>query len=222
MLRLPTAALHRLAADAPTTHELGGHFRMDAQGNLADTIMFEGQQCRDEHGNRLSGSAQCRIHKPDAPVSFHTHPKSNRPSSADMRNAVLKHPALSHKGQRRLSIIIAPRGVWWYTPSPAMRAAWKAALRRGDKSLIKDAMRLWSRTGNRLIRNKDNEDPHAFCAFMRDQGMHIHYIPYAQLPGQGHLLIHANGGYSSTRSLAQVQALNEGKPARQRLPRPPA
>ena len=193
MLLLPTAVLHTLSEQAPSTHELGGHFRVDARGQLTDTVTFEGQQCRDAHGRRLSGAAQCRIHKPDAPVSFHTHPKSNRPSSADMRNAVLKHPALSQKGQRRLSLIIAPRGVWWYTPSPAMRAAWKAALQKGDKRLVKDAMRLWSRTGNRLIRSDKKEDPAAFCAFMRRQGMHIQYIPYADLPRRGQLHIDANG-----------------------------
>ena len=196
MLHLPAATLHRLAADAPTTHELGGHFRMDERGHLVDIVRFEGSQCRDEHGNRLSGATQCRIHKPDAAVSFHTHPKSNRPSSADMRNAVLKHPALSHKGKRRLSVILAPRGVWWYMPSPSMRAAWRAALRAGRKGVVKDAMRLWSRTGNRLIRDEHREDPAEFSRFMRGQGMHIAYIPYTDLPHSGHLVIRSDGTHA--------------------------
>lgn len=196
MLHLPTATLHQLAAAAPTTHELGGHFRMDARGHLVDVVTFEGSQCRDQHGRRLSGAAQCRIHKPDAPVSFHTHPKSNRPSSADMRNAVLKHPALSHAGRRRLSVILAPRGVWWYAPSAAMRAAWRAELRAGRKGMVKDAMRLWSRTGNRLIRDEKREDPAAFSRFMRGQGMHIAYIPYTALPRRGHLVVRPDGTHA--------------------------
>ena len=152
MLRIPAATLHRLAAEAPKTHELGGHFRVDADGTLRDTVVFEGEQCRDKDGNRISGGAQCRIHKPDAEISFHTHPKSNRPSSADMRNAVLKHPAVSGRGKRRLSLVLGPRGFWWYSPSPDMRRAWRARLRRGDKSFVKSAMRQWSKTGNRYAR----------------------------------------------------------------------
>ena len=196
MLRIPTAKLHELAAQAPKTHELGGHFRVRADGTLSDTILFEGEQCRNAEGQRISGAAQCRIHKPDAEISFHTHPKSNRPSSADMRNAVLKHPAVSGRGKRRLSLVLGPRGVWWYAPSPEMRRAWRARLRRGDKSFVKGAMRQWSKTGNRYVRGggpPEQEDPHGFSRFMRAQGMHIRYVAYADLPARGTLVIPPGG-----------------------------
>ena len=160
MLLLPTAVLHTLSEQAPSTHELGGHFRVDARGQLTDTVTFEGQQCRDAHGQRLSGAAQCRIHKPDAPVSFHTHPKSNRPSSADMRGRA--HPALSQKGQRRLSLIIAPRMSGTHALSCARGVEGRAA--EGGQAPGQGRHAVAVRTGNRLIRS-DKKRPRRLRAF---------------------------------------------------------
>lgn len=170
-VRIPFALLRTI--DVPRTHEVGGHLLMGGGHRIDDVVTFAGDQCRTPAGERLSGAAQCKIHKPDAAISFHTHPQSNRPSSADMRNAVLKHPQLSKRGKRLLSMVMTPKGLWWYTPTRALRAAWKARLRQaGGKAWVQQQMREWSRAGRRCIPG----DPAALCAYMQQQGLALHYL----------------------------------------------
>lgn len=198
LLRLPVARIRQLVAALPRTHEMGGHLQVGDDGVLHDVVTFEGAQCRDLGGARLSGAAQCRIHKPDAAISFHTHPRSNRPSSADLRNAVLKHPHMSRKGRRRLSLVFTPRGLWWYVPSPTMRDTWKTQLQHNNKAFVKTRMRKWSRAGRRFIvtprgGGAGREDPAGLCRYMAGQGMALHYLSHDELPPAGEVVVRADG-----------------------------
>ena len=168
----------------PTTHELGGHLLTGGGGQLARIVTFEGDACRDAAGRRLTATRQCKIRKPDAAISFHTHPKSNRPSSADLRNAVLKHPALHRRrtpGKRLLSLVVTPDGVWTYAPKPHLLARWRR-LRARD---IQATMTEWSRHGRQRT-------PAALVAYMQEQGMELAYFPHAALRGKT-LRVEASG-----------------------------
>jgi hypothetical protein len=177
LLVLPyDAHLAPVVRTLPKTHELGGHLLTGGGGQLERIVTFEGDACRDATGARLTATRQCKIRKPDAAISFHTHPKSNRPSSADLRNAVLKHPVMGRRrtpGKRRLSLVVTPDGVWTYAPTPALLQRW----RRLRNSAIQATMQDWSRQGRRLA-------PGDLVAYMQAEGMQLHYFPHAALAGK--------------------------------------
>ena len=177
LLVLPyDAHLAPVVRTLPATHELGGHLLTGGGGRLDRIVTFAGDACRDATGKRLTATRQCKIRKPDASISFHTHPKSNRPSSADLRNAVLKHPDFRrHKtpGKRRLSLVVTPEGVWTYAPKPALVQRWRR-MRSPD---IQAAMADWSRQGRRRA-------PAELVTYMQAQGMELAYFPHAALQGK--------------------------------------
>ena len=161
----------------PSTHEIGGHLLAREDGVVHSYRVYKGKPCRNEKGQRFK-NAQCKIQKPDHAFSFHTHPKSDRPSSADLRNAVLKHPSLG-RGRRRVSVVFSPSGVWHYAPTLALLREWRG--RRAADPLIARRMREWSRAGRRLV-DRDR-DFGAYCRHMRRQGVSLHFNPYRLLAG---------------------------------------
>ena len=97
-MRVPARIIEEIRSQMPSTHEIGGHLLARDDGVVHSYRVYKGKPCRNEQGQRFK-NAQCKIQKPDHAYSFHTHPKSDRPSSADLRNAVLKHPELG-RGRR--------------------------------------------------------------------------------------------------------------------------
>ena len=143
-IHLPWTLIHQIVGKMPTTHELGGHLLPNrAMDTITNTTYFEGAACRGEDGGRISKDVPCKIKKPDAAFSFHTHPKSNRPSSADIKNSVSKHPLVGG-GERMLSIVFTPTGIWQYHPSDA----WWSAPGSGGGGVGKN-IRSWRRVGPR-------------------------------------------------------------------------
>ncbi len=101
-MRLPQRIIESIREQMPSTHEIGGHLLLGGGGDVIEKFrVYKGKPCRNEKGERFRNT-HCKIRKPDHALSFHTHPKSNRPSSSDLRNAVLKHPEMGRRGRRRL------------------------------------------------------------------------------------------------------------------------
>ena len=50
-------------------------------------------------------------------VGIHTHPVGERVSSADLVTAIKLHPEMNRQNKRRLSMVIAPKGIYIYKPT---------------------------------------------------------------------------------------------------------
>lgn len=167
----------------PVTHEIGGEIRTKASGragnrNVVDIVFVEGPQCRNVEGVKLRKGAYCSIHKPDYPISFHTHPKSNAPSSTDIRNSIFKHPQMEgYHGKRRLSIVFTHQGVWSYYPYLTSISQWKGA-RHSDLS-VKKEVRKWSLFKRKYGANNE------FVNYMRRRGVHVTYDDYTSIKRNG-------------------------------------
>ena len=167
----------------PVTHELGGEVRTKAANHarnrtVTDIVFVEGPQCRNTDGVKLRKGAHCSIHKPDYPISFHTHPKSNAPSSTDIRNSIFKHPLMTgYHGKRRLSIVFTHQGVWSYYPYPTSILQWKGA--RHTDSMVKKEVRRWS-----LYKRKYGAD-NGFVKYMQARGVHVTYEDYSSIQRKG-------------------------------------
>ncbi len=182
-MRVPARIVEEIRRQMPPTHEIGGHLLAREDGVVHSYRIYKGKPCRNEAGQRFK-NAQCKIQKPDHAFSFHTHPKSDRPSSADLRNAVLKHPSLG-RGRRRVSVVFAPSGVWHYKPTAALLRQWRG--RRPDDPLIRKRMRQWSLAGREMV-DRDRRFE-AYCQHMRRQGLALHFRPYSAVLSGGGLRI---------------------------------
>eukprot|EP00937_MAST-01D_sp_MAST-1D-sp2_P004330 g4330.t1 len=181
MLHLPVSVIAEIREKMPSTHEIGGHLLAHEDGIVHSYRVYKGKPCRDENGKRFKNT-QCKIQKPDHALSFHTHPKSDRPSSADLRNAVLKHPALG-RGKRRMSVIFAPSGIWHYAPTAALLREWRG--RRPSDPLILKRMRQWSLAGRRMVdRDRRFAD---YARLMRRHGLDLRFQPYSKVLAGGGL-----------------------------------
>ena len=162
-LYIPSSVLRDIYNKMPRTHELGGHLVLEPGTNtVARVVYFRGEQCRSETGEKHT---ECKISKPDNKISFHTHPKSNVPSSSDMRNAVLKNPRVSKKGKREISIVMTKKGVWVYRPTERLLRDWK----RLSRTDIMAQTSSWS-CAKRRIHSKRK-----FISYMKAEGMLVKY-----------------------------------------------
>jgi hypothetical protein len=176
---LPRHLIEEIRQTMPSTHEIGGHLLCDAHRHIRDVRVFKGKPCRDEQGVRFR-NAQCKIKKPDAEISFHTHPKSNRPSSSDLRNCVFKHPDINGRGKRRTSVLFTPQGVWWYRPSPELVRAWRS--RKPRSSGVRHVMKRWSQYGRRYVERAART--RAYIRAMAAEGLRLRYVPYSELTSE--------------------------------------
>jgi hypothetical protein len=182
-MRLPQRIIQEIREQMPSTHEIGGHLLAGGGGVIEQFRVYKGKPCRNEKGERFRNT-HCKIRKPDHALSFHTHPKSNRPSSSDLRNAVLKHPELGRRGRRRLSVLFTPAGLWHYAPRAALRRRW-AGRGPGDP-LVVAQMRRWSALGRRLVDR--GERYRRYCRHLAADGMDVRFTPYGQLSADGYQL----------------------------------
>jgi hypothetical protein len=184
-LYLPADVLLPLMNAVPLTHEVGGKVRCapsDAVGRswvATGFIKSRGKACRGPTGARLRKGVQCSIRKKDHPVSFHTHPKSNFPSSIDLRNSVFKNPDMKHyRGKRLLSIVVTRHGVWCYAPTATMVKRWSGMTHNDD--YVRERVKLWS-----AFKRRASSSIPRFISYMESEGIRVQYTPKQTVIQQG-------------------------------------
>ena len=151
----------------PRTHEIGGALVLNANGTIEDVRLAGGGACRDGKGKLLPGKV-CSVRHPTGPVVFHTHPRANRPSSTDLRNAAIA--ANTH-------LVVTPLGVWIYKATPALAREWKG----WDADRRRRAVLEWRFLGHRAQRATQNGDTKEMRKWMLSAGFSSGYVPYTEI-----------------------------------------
>jgi hypothetical protein len=175
-MRLTQEQIEGIRRKRPTTHELGGVFALDEAGNVVDVNMSAGGKCRHPDGTLIPGVKNCSVVHGNGTAVWHTHPRANRPSSGDLRNAVLAYPERAH------NFVFTPAGVWAYAPTPELKA-------RMDRSSVQDQRRLvkeWRFLGHMHQRRTQDNDCNPFLDVLNTMGFRAQYRPYDQ-PGDWEL-----------------------------------
>ena len=161
-------------AHGTTTRELGVSMDIDngACGARATAVTFdEGELCPARRGG-------CRVRRcAFSDICAHTHPSTNRPSASDLRAALDAHPCASLGGKRRLSLVLAPKGVFAFVPS-ARRVRAFAAL--SDQAKENVALQ-WARSGREDQSRTQRGDAGPWLAHVRGLGFDAAYLPYQLL-----------------------------------------
>ena len=170
-------AVYQLAsrrAHGTTTRELGVSMDIsgDECGAPVKTVTFdEGELCPARRGG-------CRVRRcAFSDICAHTHPSTNRPSASDLRAALDAHPCASLGGKRRLSLVLAPKGVFAFVPS-ATRVRAFAAL--SDQAKENVALQ-WARSGREDQSRTQRGDAGPWLAHVRGLGFDAAYLPYQLL-----------------------------------------
>ena len=170
-------AIYQLAsrrAHGTTTRELGVSMDLggEACGAHATAVTFdEGELCPARRGG-------CRVRRcAFSDICAHTHPSTNRPSASDLRAALDAHPCAGLGGKRRLSLVLAPKGVFAFVPS-AKRVRAFAAL--GDQAKENVALQ-WARSGREDQSRTQRGDAGPWLAHVRGLGFDAAYLPYQLL-----------------------------------------
>lgn len=150
----------------PKTHELGGTFLVK-NGAVAKMEINEGNHCRDHDGKLLEG-VTCHVsHKIDTHI-FHTHPKANRPSSGDLRNAIVSHPHVHN------NFIFTPVGIWWYKVTDQLKQRYGRFSPEEKRRFVKSLRFLGhmeqTRTQNNICK--------PFISILKEHGFLSNYIDY--------------------------------------------
>ena len=157
--------MHRLA---PADREISFDLVFSDLGVLQDLVPTYGDACNPEAGN-------CRISPGRGTVCAHTHPRGERVSSADLVVAIQQHPQFG--GRRRMSMVVAPLGVYTYAPTPAVLEEWQkapTALQNRLQLLIK-----W--IGHQLQDETQRGEVERFVEEIRQLGFVVSYTPYKKL-----------------------------------------
>ncbi len=161
-------------AQGTTTRELGVSMDLggEACGARATAVTFdEGELCPARRGG-------CRVRRcAFSDICAHTHPSTNRPSASDLRAALDAHPCAGLGGKRRLSLVLAPRGVFAFVPS-AKRVRAFAAL--SDQAKENVALQ-WARSGREDQSRTQRGDAGPWLAHVRGLGFDAAYLPYQLL-----------------------------------------
>ena len=193
-------AIYQLAsrrAHGTTTRELGVSMDIDngACGARATAVTFdEGELCPARRGG-------CRVRRcAFSDICAHTHPSTNRPSASDLRAALDAHPCAGLGGKRRLSLVLAPKGVFAFVPS-AKRVRAFAAL--GDQAKENVALQ-WARSGREDQSRTQRGDAGPWLAHVRGLGFDAAYLPYqlleaASSDSNAHAVLLLRVGESSCR-----------------------
>lgn len=172
-------ALYQLAARragraATTTRELGASFDMDEEpcGARVTTVRLdEGGLCPARRGG-------CRVKRcAYSAICAHTHPSTNRPSASDLRAALDAHPCAGLGGKRRLSLVLAPKGVFVFAPSLKRVRAF-AALNALTKENV---AQHWARSGREDQSRTQRGDAGPWLQHVAGLGFQAAYLPYALL-----------------------------------------
>jgi hypothetical protein len=131
-MKLTGKQIEEIRQKRPATHELGGVFQLDVNGHVTQVQMSAGGKCRDAAGKLLEGVKNCSVLHKNGLAVWHTHPRANRPSSSDLRNAVLAYP------KRRHNFVFTPNGVWAYRPTEALKSTMDFLDAAGQRRLVKE------------------------------------------------------------------------------------
>ncbi len=160
----------------PRTHKLGGTFDTNGDGVIVGAHVSGGGACRDAAGKLLPGKI-CSVKHSSGPVTWHTHPRANRPSSSDLRNAVTG---------MNTHVIATPLGVWAYRASEELVRKWG--------SMSADERRRhkldWRFMGHRHQKSTQEGRVDEFVAWAREVGFSIAHIPYADLEKEKAWVLH--------------------------------
>lgn len=151
----------------PRTHEIGGTLLVSPEGTIGDIRLAGGSACRDDQGRLLPGKV-CSVRHPTGPVVFHTHPRANRPSSTDLRNA-------AKAGNTHL--VVTPLGVWIYKATPELVRSWK----QWDADRRRKAVLEWRFLGHRSQRATQSGDTQDMQDWMLRAGFSSGYVPYTDV-----------------------------------------
>ena len=159
ILKIDVEAIRK---QVPMTHEIGGTMRFKPDGLLEKVAVVQGDQCRGTDGALLRSGGVCTLRHDEAPVTWHSHPIANRPSSADLLIALardVRQRARNPSNVRECNVLFTPVGVWTYRPTEALaraadvvpadqKAAWRFlghhyqdATQRGECDGLIDALR---------------------------------------------------------------------------------
>ena len=152
----------------PRTHEIGGTLVVDGEtGAIQNMHLAGGDVCRDDKGQLLPGKV-CSVRHPTGPVVFHTHPRANRPSSTDLRNAAVA-------GNTHL--VVTPLGIWAYKATSELARAWQT----WDSDRRRRAVLEWRFLGHRCQRETQHGDTTSMRTWMRRAGFSCEYVPYTEV-----------------------------------------
>ena len=171
------ASIYQLAsrrAHGTTTRELGVSMDIseDECGAHATAVTFdEGELCPARRGG-------CRVRRcAFSDICAHTHPSTNRPSASDLRAALDAHPCAGLGGKRRLSLVLAPKGVFAFVPSVKRVRAFAAL---SDQAKENVALQ-WARSGREDQSRTQRGDAGPWLAHVRGLGFDAAYLPYQLL-----------------------------------------
>jgi hypothetical protein len=156
--------LRKVAPQGVDDRELSFALDFDDEGKL--------ERIRVESEGSESSVRAC-----NAPVAAHTHPYGNRVSSADLRVALDMHPSSGQGGHRRMSLVVAPSGLFAYSPGGELLSRWAG-------SCLADRNRMqaeWRQHGNEQQPATQRGEVEPFLSFLRDEGWHISFLPWMEL-----------------------------------------
>ena len=152
----------------PNTHEIGGTLELDPETKRVLTIRsVEGEACRDPNGVLLSGKV-CSVLHPSGPAVFHTHPRANRPSSTDLKIAIIS--------DHLVNLIVTGLGIWAYAPTAGLRQKYVGMSSDERRCLIKEYRFL----GHMEQDDTQQGDCSGMLRWMRKAGFQVTYMPYSK------------------------------------------
>ena len=170
-------AIYQLAsrrAHGATTRELGVSMDIsgDECGAPVKTVTFdEGELCPARRGG-------CRVRRcAFSDICAHTHPSTNRPSASDLRAALDAHPCAGLGGKRRLSLVLAPKGVFAFVPSVKRVRAFAALSDQAKENVAQQ----WARSGREDQSRTQRGDAGPWLVHVRGLGFDAAYLPYQLL-----------------------------------------
>ena len=154
---------------SPQDREISFDLHFDENGVLVDIVPNIGDKCTPTKGD-------CKVAPGIATaVSAHTHPRGERISSADLVVSLQQHPNFG--GNRRLSMVVAPKGVYAYYPTKVILDEWgKASVKLQNRLQL---MIKW--IGHQLQDETQDGKTQRFESEMRQLGFSVSYIPYKKL-----------------------------------------
>ena len=169
-IRIPAKEIRDIAQKRPMTHEIGGLMFFDSNGTYRSTQLVGGGKCRGKDGAHI---VQCSVQIPEGQVHWQTHPKGNRPSSTDLRNALVFDARSG--GVRKTNLMFSPHGVWVFRPAQRLVEEFKQlspaqCLRR---------VKVWKFLGHYFQPDLQKMQVEEFQQRLRDHGFENRFYPYA-------------------------------------------
>ena len=152
----------------------------DANGKYESTKLVGGGTCRGKDGSHI---VQCSVQIPEGRVHWHTHPKGNRPSSTDLRNALIFDA--HNGGLRKTNLLFSPRGVWVFRPTAKLIQDFRdippaQRLRR---------VKVWKFLGHYFQNDLQQDRVQEFQQRLREHGFDNSFYPYSYFSNNVDLVI---------------------------------